>query len=337
MKIALCFIISYDHILNKEDLWREWIEPNKDIINVYFYYKDRTKIKSSWILQHALPPSCIHETSYYHVIPAYLSLMQHALKYDNQWICFLTDSCCPIISPRKFRALFYSYWNKSIMSWKPAWWNINVHKRANLALLPEDLRLANDPWFVLKRENAEQILHFAKTKSQVVKTICDGGLANESLFAIILHGYKQLKSEEIQVNSIIRQILYLAQWSLPMHKFISKKQTIPSVINAVTHLADWSRMDSATSPHTFTNANSMDIQFIEDNLLKNKCAMFIRKIVREFPDEILKKYIQKKDDHIIVMEPLLFIYRRWILHICNALYYGLIIICMLYGLKYIFL
>ena len=46
MKIALCFIINYDHILNKEDIWREWIEPNKDIINVYFYYKDFNKIKS---------------------------------------------------------------------------------------------------------------------------------------------------------------------------------------------------------------------------------------------------------------------------------------------------
>jgi hypothetical protein len=44
MKIALCFIISYDHILIKEDLWRKWIEYNKDIINVYFYYKDLKKL-----------------------------------------------------------------------------------------------------------------------------------------------------------------------------------------------------------------------------------------------------------------------------------------------------
>ena len=26
MKIALCVIISYDHILNKEEIWKEWIE-----------------------------------------------------------------------------------------------------------------------------------------------------------------------------------------------------------------------------------------------------------------------------------------------------------------------
>ena len=70
MKIALCFIISYEHILNKEDIWREWIEPNKDIINVYFFYKDFRKIKSPWIREHAIPPSSIVESIYYHVIPA---------------------------------------------------------------------------------------------------------------------------------------------------------------------------------------------------------------------------------------------------------------------------
>ena len=95
MKIALCFIISYDHILNKEDIWREWIEPNKDIINVYFYYKDFKKIKSQWIREHTLPPKYIHDTTYYHVIPAYISLMNFASAHDrmNTWFCMLTDSC----------------------------------------------------------------------------------------------------------------------------------------------------------------------------------------------------------------------------------------------------
>ena len=82
MKIALCFIISYEHIVNKEDIWREWIEPNKDIINVYFYYKDFNKIKSQWIIEHTIPPNYIHETSYYHVIPAYLSILNFASKHD---------------------------------------------------------------------------------------------------------------------------------------------------------------------------------------------------------------------------------------------------------------
>jgi hypothetical protein len=308
MKIALCFIISYDHILNKEAIWREWIEPNKDIINVYIYYKDLKKIKSPWILQHTLPTHFIHETSYYHVIPAYLSLMQFALTHDpdNQWICLLTDSCCPIISPQRFRSLFYKYWNNSIMSWKPAWWNVNVHKRANLSLLPQDLRLANDPWFTIKRENASQILRFSRTQQEVTKTICAGGLANESLFAIILYGYKQLNN------------------------------TKDGVINAVTHLADWSRMASATSPHTFKEANATDIKFLEDNLQKHKCAMFLRKVSPDFPDYILKKYIYTQND-IYVSEPFIFIFRRWLIRLYYLMYYGLPLICLLYGFKYFLL
>jgi hypothetical protein len=301
MKIALCFIISYDHILNKEYLWREWIEPNKDIINVYFYYKDLKKIKSPWILQHALPESYIHETSYYHVIPAYLSLMQFALKYDNQWVCLLSDSCCPIISPNRFRSLFYQLWNRSIMSWKPAWWNINIHKRANLALLPQELRLGNDPWFVLKRENVKQILYFTKKHTDVVKTICNGGLANESLFSIILSGYNELNSVKGS-----------------------------SVINAVTHLTDWTRMKSATSPHIFKDANEIDINFIEENLEKNIYAMFIRKVASEFPDEILRKYIFKKNEKLILYEQLIFIYRPCVV----CIFIVFLINCILYGVKY---
>ena len=280
MKIALCFIISYDHIVNKEEIWREWIEPNNDIINVYFYYKDINKIKSKWILEHTIAPNYIHETSYYHVIPAYLSLFNFALKHngDNKWFCMLTDSCCPIISPKRFRYLFYNNYNKSIMSWKRAWWNIDFHKRANLAKLPEDLRLANDPWFVLKRENVLQVLNFVNKQTDVTKLICNGGLANESLFAIILHGYKQLGG---------------------------------SVISAVTHITDWNRMASATSPHLFKDANEKDIEFIETELNKNKYALFIRKISPEFPDDILRHYIykhRKEEDMSLVIRDPFFIY-----------------------------
>jgi len=285
MKIALCFIISYDHILNKEEIWKDWIEPNKDIINVYFYYKDFNKIKSQWIREHTLPPNYIHETSYYHVIPAYLSLMRFALTHDNDnnWFCILTDSCCPIISPKKFRYLFYNNYKKSIMSWKPAWWNINFHKRANLKLLPKEIHLGNDPWFVLNKEHVLQILAFVNNKKDITKTICSGGLANESLFAIILYCYRQL-----DLNG--------------------------PVISAVTHLTDWSRMTSATSPHTFKEANEKDIKFIDSELNKNKYSMFIRKVDPEFPNDILKNYIYEKyieeDNKLVLSEPNIFIYNK---------------------------
>ena len=269
MKIALCFIISYEHILNKEHIWREWIEPNKDIINVYFYYKDITKIKSKWIIEHAIPPNYIYETSDYHVIPAYTSILAFAMNHDknNQWFCLLTDSCCPIISPKRFKYLFYENYNKSIMSWKKAWWNITLHKRANLALLPEDFRLGNDPWFVLKREHINCINNYLYTKKEIVKTICAGGLANESLFAIIFYACNQLNKKHL--------------------------------ISSATHATDWSRMASSTSPHVFKEANQTDITFIEKFLKKNKYTMFIRKVSPEFPDTILEKYIYNysKDDY----------------------------------------
>jgi hypothetical protein len=311
MKVALCFIISYDHILNKEDIWREWIEPNKDIINVYFYYKDLKKIKSQWIMEHTIPPNYIHETSYYHVIPAYISLMQFSLSHDknNQWICMLTDACCPIISPRRFRYLFYNYYNKSIMSWKKAWWNINFHKRGNLALLPKELHLANDPWFVLKRENVIHILNFVNKQKEVTKIICNGGLANESLFAIILYGYNQLSHTE---------------------------KKITNVISAVTHIADWSRMKSVTSPHTFKEANKTDIKFLEDSIEKYPCAIFIRKIDPEFPNDILKHYIYNyniiKDNELLIKVPLCLIYRRLIAYLWFLLYYVTPLIFIFMGL-----
>lgn len=313
MKVALCFIINYEHILNKEEIWKQWIEPNKDIINIYFYYKDFKKIKSKWIMEHTIPPNYIVETSYYHVIPAYLSVLNFAFKHDeqNKWFCLLTDSCCPIISPLRFRYLFYKNHKNSIFSWKYAWWNPEFHKRANLAKLPKELWLANDPWFVLTRENIKQIFHFVSTQQTITKTICDGGLANESLFAIIFKFYKEL--EDKNSNSHINC--------------------------AVTHLADWNRRSSTTSPHLFKDANEEDIKFINKELERNKYAMFIRKVSPDFPNEILRHYIYEqnktRDDKLLVIEPFEFTYNRYQVYIKKSFYY-LSIFLSLYVL-YLFL
>jgi hypothetical protein len=301
MKIALCFIISYEHILNKEIIWREWIEANKDIINIYFYYKDLNKIQSPWILEHTIPPDCIHETSYYHVIPAYLSILNFAFNHDkeNKWFCMLTDSCCPIISPKRFRYLFYKHFKQSIFSWKYPWWNPDFHKRGNLALLPKELWLANDPWFVITRENVKLIFHFVSSQNILTKTICDGGLANESLFAIIFKFYNKLDK---------------------------------NIICSPSHLADWNRRSSTTSPHVFKEANEQDIIFFDKELERNEYTIFIRKFSPEFPDEIIRHYIYEfnkdKDDKLILFEPFEMIFKR-----CKKmLYYLSIFIIVLYVL-----
>lgn len=262
MKVALCFIISYEHILNKEDIWREWIEPNKDIINVYFYCKDFRKIKSDWIRRHSLPPNLISNTTYYQVIPAYTTLLKFALHNDadNQWFCMLTDSCCPIISPTTFKELFYKHCNRSFFSWKRAWWNPVFHKRGNLHKLPKQLWLANDPWFSLTRQHAMQTVRFIDSQHPITATICQGGIANESLFAIILFLHNELAKDNVICGS--------------------------------SHITDWSRLSSATSPHVFKEGNHQDITFINKELERNKCAMFIRKMSPEFPNEIIRHYIK---------------------------------------------
>jgi len=268
-KIALCFIINYEHILNKENIWREWIQHNKDIINVYFYYSNKNKIKSDWILKHTIPSEYIHKTSYLHVIPAYFSILKYALNDDinNKWFCLLTDSCCPIISPTTFKNLFVNNFDKTIMKWKPPWWNIYFHKRANLALLPLKLRLANDPWFVIKREHVELIIQYFLLNPKKVKLICDGGFANESLFAIILMEYNQLTTKSVECH--------------------------------VTHLTDWSRMTSTTSPYLFKEASTQNISFIKKSIEANPFCIFIRKVSPEFPDETINKFLysDKEDEN----------------------------------------
>jgi hypothetical protein len=211
--------------------------------------------------------------------------MRFALTHDNEnnWFCMLTDSCCPIISPKRFRYLFYNYYKKSIMSWKPAWWNPTFCNRANLHLLPKEFHLGNDPWFVVNKEHVLQILTFVNNKRDITKTICSGPIANESFFAIILYSYRQLDLKG-------------------------------PVISAATHITDWSRMTSATSPHIFKEANEKDIKFIDSELNKNKYSMFIRKIAPEFPNDILKQYIYEKyteeDNKLVLKEPNIFIYNK---------------------------
>lgn len=303
-KVSLCFILNYEHKLIKEDVWRKWIEPNKDIINVVFYYKDFDKIKSDWIKKYAIPPKSITETSYYYVLPAYLALMRFSLYADNasnEWIVFLTDFCSPIISPKRFRYLFFKNYKHSIMDWRQAWWNTETNYRANLKLIPENLHLANSPWFILSRTHASLILDFINLNPKMAKMIFDGIVANESFFAIALEKMNALRSP-------------IGDGCL--------------VIKENSHISDWTRMSSATSPHIFSNFNDInDKKFIEHNILldegtgryrtENK-TMFLRKVAETLPNSFLENYIydwnKSADDLLIINTPFEFYLPRIIRH-----------------------
>ncbi len=261
-KVALCFIVSYAHILNQESLWKNWIEPNKDWINVYVHYKDFNKIQSSWLRSHAIPPRHVVPTSYYHVAPAYISLLSFAHSHDasNTWFCMLTDSCAPLISPAQFKDRFKQYHDKSIMRVQPADWNPEYHSRANLRHFPKPLHVMHDPWFTLTRDHVRQILQYIKNpvSRTIYTTICNGGLANETVFAIMLGLYNDTQLKDIEKNK--------------------------NVMNTSATVVDWKRRDGPTSPHTFSKADNphMTVHVIRELIKQNPLAMFIRKMDASF-------------------------------------------------------
>jgi len=256
MKIALCFNISYKNSLTKEKIWKEWVYYNRDIINIYFHTKN-SLVKSPWIRKHCIPISYVKETTYFHIVPALMSLLSYAYKdRENRWFCFLTDSCIPLISPEEFRKLFFQYYEYTIFRWYEPNWNVQFHKRANLFKLPKHYQLANDPWFVMTRVDAMYCLAF--TQSKMYSMITEGIIANESIFAIaLLHSHR-----------------------------------LKTVINASSSICDWSRMSSPTSPYVFVKDSVENMNYIATSK-KNKYAMFLRKVHTRFPDSTIEKIIYK--------------------------------------------
>lgn len=289
MKVALCFLVNYTNSLIKEEIWKDWIEPNKDIIEVYIHYNKNVPIKSDWIKDHAIPYEYLKSTSYFHVVPAYLSVLGYALtdKKENQWFCMLTESCVPIISPQRFRNIFFHNYTKSIFSWRKAWWNVYLHKRSNLKYFQEDMRLGHDPWFILKRNDVYRCVTYSKNNRKIFDLICSGGLANESLFAIIIYQNKKLGD----------------------------------VINQPCHIVDWSNPSSATSPYVFSFGNKKEINFIKESLRKNKYSLFLRKISKKFPDSVLEQLI--KDDSSFYDEELEKYHEDWVLSYLYFLFFML--------------
>ena len=66
---------------------------------------------------------------------------------------------------------------------------------------------------------------------------------------------------------------------------------LKNVKNEVTHAVDWSRMCGPNSPHVFKDGNETDTSFLEQFSNKNKYSMFLRKVDKSFPDNLLVKYI----------------------------------------------
>ena len=97
-----------------------------------------------------------------------------------------------------------------------------------------------------------------------------GGLANESIFAIILQTFGELQKGN--ANSM-------------------------RLINESATLSDWTRMASPTSPYLFKEASPENINIISNLLKENKYTMFLRKVHRSFPDSAIKDIMNTDFNH----------------------------------------
>ena len=98
------------------------------------------------------------------------------------------------------------------------------------------------------------------TKNDIYKKVNDGGLANESMFAIMLQTFDELLNSDLKSCTLIKE---------------------PCTIT------DWSRMSSPTSPYLFSEATEENVNFIVKQLKENKYSMFLRKVDRGFPDQTI--------------------------------------------------
>ena len=249
--IALCFFVTTNR-LHQEQLWMEQINKFKNKINIYVHWKKSTVTKpSEFIKKYALPTTEIVNTSYFNMVPAYLSTLRYAMLSDdnNQYFFLLTESCIPV---KSFDVILNTLRqlpkNSSIMRWSHANWNVDMHRRANLRLLPEKYHLRNDPWFMLSREHAMHVFEFRTKLYETYRLICQGDIANESFFAIALCTSPKISND---------------------------------IINETCNAADWSRMTSPTSPYVFHSPLSEnDKRFI--NMCKyDPYVFFIRKVDNE--------------------------------------------------------
>lgn len=262
-KVALCFLISYTHDLHQESLWREWIEELRDIVNVYVHYKHYDKIRSPWLRAHAIPLEFTQRTIYENVVPAYFSLLAFSFYHDasNQWFCMLTDTCAPLVTPTEFRRRFAALGDRTIMTVRPAYWNMEMYNRANLSKLAPHLHLANDPWFVMTRSHVETCLSFLKVNHSMYTTVTAGSVANESIFAIIL---------------------------------AMRNGSMARLLNAPSNVADWVRPSTASSPHYFYEASDGEMAILRTLIEQHPHCLFGRKFNMAFPATALRQLAQER-------------------------------------------
>ena len=155
-----------------------------------------------------------------------------------------------------FKKKFDTFSEYSFLKWSRAWWPVGFHRRANLHRLSSEYHLGHDPWFILSQSHVDSCLLFMKKERNLYRLICQGIIANESIFIIML----------------------------------LKEKNMVNVMNNSSTYCDWIRRSSATSPFVFRKGNEkQDILFLKEMKQKKEFehCLFFRKVEKGFDSKFL--------------------------------------------------
>ena len=256
--MAFCFLVTKD--LNKESIWRTWFSKLDELkfpYRVFTHCSNPAAITSEFLKSTLIGPEHTYPTAWGKVARAEWSLFKYA--YSNaaaDWHILLSESCVPIVTPKKFIETYAKHSRNSFISHCRAWWDVTKSNRADLYKLPEEYHLAHTTWIILCREDIEAIKSLETVETDLINNYIDTFIADESMIAV----------------------------------WLKKANNLVNVINETTTIVDWTR-SNGNNPYTFNTIMPSDTILIKDHLDKNKYSMFLRKIGKSCPDDMILPYI----------------------------------------------
>ena len=272
MDVTFCFLVTRDLI--KESTWRSWLSRLQDLglkFNVITHcslaYKEN--IRSEWLKYTIIPDEYLRDTFWAWLTKATLSMYKYALENSkSSWYSIHSESCVPFVSPERFIENFQQFKHNSFLNHCKAWWTptYSSNDRANLHLLPKEYHLAHAQWCILCLEDMVDIINLTESDKQLTDIITSGHTADESILAI----------------------------------FLFKINNFKNVINKLTTITDWKRSPTGCNPYTFnswTEADKIAVHELCEDKTKNE-YMFMRKIGKEFPDNLLERFTQNNQSFL---------------------------------------
>lgn len=253
--VAFCFMVTKD--LSKEEIWIKWFEKLNINYNIYVHVSNPNNIKSKWLKKYLIPYNI--KTSWNDHMKAELTLLEYALnKSNDSWFINLSETTIPFVSPSKFEKMFNKYKDKTILDYSKIWWDPRREDRGNVYKFPPKARLGNSEWCCICNEDMRTINYIWK-HTKIIDTIMEHPHADESIFAVSLYIANKFKN----------------------------------TIKARNTLMDWERDLYAPSPYTFVYPyTDYDKNFIKKFLKNNKYVMFMRKVDKSFPDNIIYNWLK---------------------------------------------